>query len=62
MDGWIYGVSTTNLVPSDFPSGWGDGAVINIDFYNDVSLQIAFNRVGGIKSRFYWYGTWHPWG
>lgn len=58
----LWGVSTTNLLPSDFPTGWKDGAVVNIDFYSDVSLQIAFNRLGGVQARFYWYGSWKNWG
>lgn len=58
----IYGFSATNFLPSDLPTGVQNGAVINFNLYADVSFQILFDRVGGMKSRFYWYGTWYAWG
>lgn len=58
----IYGFSSTNFLPSDLPTGVQNGAVINFNLYTSVSLQILFDRAGGMKSRFYWYGTWYAWG
>lgn len=60
MNGF-YGFSQTNLTPSDAPEGISDGAIFHLDFYNDISLQVCFNRLGGMKSRFYWYGAWTSW-
>lgn len=57
----IYGFSSTNLVPSDVPTGVQNGAVINFNLYADISIQILFNREGGMYSRMYWYGTWSSW-
>lgn len=57
----LWGFSTTNLIPSDVPSGFQNGLIFHVDLYADVSLQICIERDLGLKTRIYWYGTWRAW-